>query len=62
MRAAARQNHQNDVCSAKTPFSLGIHPVWSVFACAQWVAKDLSFLQADSEDSDQFYTNFKTTI
>ena len=24
-----------------------------VFACAQWVAKDPSFLHADSEDSDQ---------
>ena len=34
--------------------SLGIHPVWSEFSlCAQWVAKDPSFLQADSEHSDQ---------
>ena len=24
-----------------------------VFSCAQWVAKDLSFLHADREDSDQ---------
>ena len=24
-----------------------------VFACAQWIAKDPSFLHADSEDSDQ---------
>ena len=24
-----------------------------VFACTQWVAKDHSFLRADSEDSDQ---------
>ena len=31
---------------AKTQISLGIHPVWRV-------AKDPSFLQADSEDSDQ---------
>ena len=34
--------------------SLGIRPVWSESSpCAQWVAKDPSFLQADSEDSDQ---------
>ena len=39
---------------AKTQISLGIHPVWSEsLLCAQWVAKDPSFLQADSEDSDQ---------
>ena len=39
---------------AKTQISLGIRPVWSEFSlCAQWVGKDLSFLHADSEDSDQ---------
>ena len=44
------------VCQAETQISLGrkislsIRPVWSVFACAQWVAKDPSFLHADSED------------
>ena len=39
---------------AKTRISLGIRPVWSEsFLCAQWVAEDRSFLQADSEDSDQ---------
>ena len=39
---------------AKTQISLGIHPVWSESSlCAQWVAKDRSFLHADSEDSDQ---------
>ena len=39
---------------AKTPISLGIRTVWSESSlCAQWVAKDLSFLHADSEDSDQ---------
>ena len=38
----------------KTQISLGIRPVWSESSlCAQWVAKDLSFLHADSEDSDQ---------
>ena len=39
---------------AKTQIRLGIHPVWSETSlCALWVAKDPSFLQADSEDSDQ---------
>ena len=38
---------------AKTQISLGIRPVWSESSlCAQWVAKDPSFLHADSEDSD----------
>ena len=42
------------VCPAKTPISLGIRPVWSESSlCTQWVAKDPSFLHADSEDSDQ---------
>ena len=36
---------------AKTQISLGIRPVWSEsWLCAQWVAKDLSFLCVDSED------------
>ena len=31
-----------------------ISPVWSESSlCAHWVAKDQSFLHADSEDSDQ---------
>ena len=35
----------------KTHSSLGIRPVWSQSSlCAQWVAKDPSFLHADSED------------
>ena len=35
---------------AKTQISLGIRPVWSESSlCAQWVAKDPSFLHADSE-------------
>ena len=38
----------------KTQISLGIRPVWSEYLlCAQWVAKDPSFLHMDSEDSDQ---------
>ena len=36
---------------ANTQISLGICPVWSESSlCAQWVAKDPSFLHADSED------------
>ena len=31
-----------------------------VFACARWVAKDASFLYADSEDSDQIARMFGT--
>ena len=39
---------------AKTQISLGIFPVWSEPSlCAQWVAQDPSFIQADNEDSDQ---------
>ena len=39
---------------AKTQISLGIRPVWSEsLLSAQWVAKDPSFLHAESEDSDQ---------
>ena len=38
----------------KTQIGLGIRQVWSESSlCAQWVAKDPSFLQADSKDSDQ---------
>ena len=38
----------------KTQISLGIRPVWSESSlCTQWIAKDPSFLHADSEDSDQ---------
>ena len=39
---------------AKIQISLGIRPVWSEsLLCAQWVAKDPSFLHTDSKDSDQ---------
>ena len=39
---------------AKTQISLGFHLIWSEsLLCAQWVAKDPSFLPADSEDSNQ---------
>ena len=54
IRAASWQNQQNDCAPAKTQIRLGICPVWSESSlCAQWVAKDPSFLHADSEDSDQ---------
>ena len=43
-----------NVRPAKTLISLGIRPDWSESSmCASWVAKDPSFLHADSEDSDQ---------
>ena len=39
---------------AKTQICLGIRPLCSESSlCAQWVAKDATFLHADSEDSDQ---------
>ena len=39
---------------AKTQVSLGICPVWSESSLwVEWVAKDPSFLHADSKDSDQ---------
>ena len=48
------KTNKMSVRSAKTQISLGIRPVWSESSlCAQWVAKDPSFLHADSEDSDQ---------
>ena len=46
-------------CPAKTLSSLGIRPVWLESSlCAQWVAKDPSFLHADREDSDQSLTTY----
>ena len=40
-----------DVHPAKTQISLGNCPVWSESVlCTQWVAKNPSFLHADSED------------
>ena len=43
-----------DVRPAKTQISLGIRSVWPESSLSiQWVAKDPSFLHADSEDSDQ---------
>ena len=48
------KTNKMSVRPAKTRISLGIHPVWSESSlCAQCVAKDPSFLHADSEDSDQ---------
>ena len=48
------KTNKMSVRSVKTHISLGIRPVWSEsLLCSQWVAKDPSFLHADSEDSDQ---------
>ena len=48
------KTNKMSVRPAKTQTSLGIIPVWSESSlCAQWVAKDPSFLHADSEDPDQ---------
>ena len=50
----ARHDKTNFVRSATSQISLGIRPAWSESSlCAQWVAKDPSFLHADSENSDQ---------
>ena len=46
------KTNKMDVRPAKTQISLGIRPVWSESSLfAQMVAKDSSFLQADSEAS-----------
>ena len=48
------KTNKMSVRPAKTQISLGIRPGSSESSlCAQWVAKDPSFLHADSEDSDQ---------
>ena len=44
------KTNKMSVRPAKTQFSLGIRPVWSESSLyAQWVAKDQSFLHADSK-------------
>ena len=48
--ATSWQNPQNVLCTLGTQISLG-WPESSL--CAQWVAKDRSFLHVDSEGSDQ---------
>ena len=48
------KTNKMSVRPANTQISLGIRPIWSESSlCAQWVAKDQSFLHADNEDSDQ---------
>ena len=48
------KNNKMTVRPAKTQISQGIRLVWSESSlCTQWVAKDQSFLHADSEDTDQ---------
>ena len=45
------KTNKMSVHPAKTQISLGIRPVWSASSlCTQWIAKDLSFLNADRED------------
>ena len=52
--AATWRNQQSECAPSKDSDQPGHLPsLITVFACAQWVAKDLSFLHADSEDSDQ---------
>ena len=47
------KTNKMSVRPAKTQISLGIRPVWSESSlCAQWVAKNPSFLHVDSEDSN----------
>ena len=52
--AAARQNQQNTMCAQRNLRSAW-SSTWSDQSplCAQWVAKDPTFLHADSEDSDR---------
>ena len=48
------KTNKMSVHPSKTQINLDICPVWSEsLLCTQWVAKDPSFLHADSEDSDQ---------
>ena len=59
--AVAWQNQQNGMCAQQRLRSAWASaqsdqgcPGWSEFSlCAQWIAKESSFLHADSEDSDQ---------
>ena len=52
--AASWQNQQSDCAPSEDSGQPGHRPVWSESSlCAQWVAKDPSFLNADGEDSDQ---------
>ena len=52
--AASWQNEQNDCAPSEGSIQPGHPPsLIRVFACAQWVAKDPSFLHADSEYSYQ---------
>ena len=47
------KTNKMSVRPAKIQISLGIRLDWSESSlCTQWVAKDPSFLHADSEDSD----------
>ena len=48
------KSNKMTVRPVKTQISQGICPVWSESSlCAQWVAKDPSFLHGDSEETEQ---------
>ena len=54
--AASWQNQQNDFAPSEDSDQPGYPPsLIRVFACAQWVAKDPSFLPADSEECEHLY-------
>ena len=54
MWATSWQNQQNDCAPSEDSVQPGHPPsLIRVLAVLQWVAKDLSFLHADSEDTDQ---------
>ena len=54
--AASRQNQQNDCAPNEDSDQPRLPPVWLESSLyAPWVAKDPSFLHADSEDSDQTF-------
>ena len=53
-RDIKKRKKQNECAPSEDSDQPGIRLVWSESSlCAQWVAKDPSFLHADSEDSDQ---------
>ena len=46
-----KKKKKNECAPSEDSISMGIHLIWSESSlCAQWVAKDPSFLHADRED------------
>ena len=59
LRCSLTQHDKTNKVTVR-PANLGIRPVWSESSlCAQWIAKDPSFLPADSEDSNQIGRMFR---